>query len=199
MSRGFRVVKAELKLPGQKEAIFRCSDVVFSPEQRYVLLGPSGCGKSSFLDFLQNQSKIVSGEIENFFSADIATRIYQDLNLIQNFSILENAMLDLATTEEQKTFFENIKVLGLTMSPRTLIKRLSFGERQRVAVAKAAAKDVKWILADEPTAHLDPANASLVIQCLVKSKKSLIVVTHDHGLQKFFSKVIDFTQWVQFA
>ncbi|MBC7754040.1 MAG: ATP-binding cassette domain-containing protein [Moraxellaceae bacterium] len=199
MSDNFNLIQAELKLPGEKNAVFRCSNVSFSPDQNYVLLGPSGCGKSSFLDFLQDQSPLVVGRMEKYFAPEIATRIYQDLNLIQNFSILENAQLDLKTSEELRIFSENFKFLGLKMSPQTLISKLSYGERQRVAVAKAAAKNTIWILADEPTSNLDPIHAHLVIECLVKSKKSLIVVTHDHGLKKFFTKVIDFTQWTQHA
>ncbi len=195
----FNVIQAKLKLPRQTKSIFRCTNVLFLRDQKYVLLGPSGCGKSSFLDFLQNQSPVVIGQMDHYFSNQTATRIYQDLNLIQSFSIIENAKLDLTTSAELQAFSENCKFLGLKMSLHTLIKKLSHGERQRVAVAKAAAKNIDWILADEPTAHLDPTHAQLVMQCLIKSKKSLIVVTHDHGLKGFFTKVIDFTQWVQHA
>lgn len=193
---GIHVEQAELRLPGAKKPIFRCTGIRFSTEKKYALLGPSGCGKSSFLDFLQGRSAIVTGKISDILTVENSTRIYQDLNLIRNFTILENAKLELTSTEEMVSFEKNLKALNLEKPLSTLVKKLSFGERQRVAVARACSKKTKWILADEPTAHLDPKHAVLAVEALVKSGKSLIVVTHDHGLKKYFDEVIDFTEWV---
>jgi putative ABC transport system ATP-binding protein len=77
-------------------------------------------------------------------------------------------------------------------------KKLSQGERQRVAICRAVVTQPELILADEPTGNLDPRNKKKILELLFKYCKeedtTLITVTHDHELLPDFDKVIDFSK-----
>jgi putative ABC transport system ATP-binding protein len=74
------------------------------------------------------------------------------------------------------------------------------GEQQRVAIARVLAGESMLVFADEPTSSLDEKNAVEVIELLLRAcqgGKTLIVVSHDHRIEKFFSRVLDFGELAQ--
>ena len=83
-----------------------------------------------------------------------------------------------------------IQTLGLKAIENKMVKNLSFGESQRVAVARCLVNSPKVIFADEPTSGLDDSNAKIVIDLILKQAKktesSLIVSTHDQRIKNFF-------------
>ncbi len=167
----------------------------------YSLIGHSGSGKSTLLNLLSLidkpssgtisiKNKIINYENQNqndlYRSSSIGI-IYQNYNLLNDFTALENVSLaELALNSNSKTSESNAKKtlnnLGLSKRIYHYPTELSGGENQRVAIARAIINKPKIILADEPTGNLDLKNAKSVFKNLLdlKSKNRLIIfATHN--------------------
>ena len=167
----------------------------------YSLIGPSGSGKSTLLNLLSLIDKPSSGSItinnkiinyENQNENDLYRSssigiIYQNYNLLNDFTALENVSLaELALNSNSKTSEINAKKIlhsfGLSKRVHHYPTELSGGENQRVAIARAIINKPKLILADEPTGNLDLKNAKSVFKNLLnlKNKNRLIIfATHN--------------------
>lgn len=163
------------------------------------IVGPSGCGKTTLLNVLgllmpPHAGEVVIGgrhmerarEKERLaFWADEASFVFQDYGIIEEWSVIENILLDRRTfgrariTDESR---ELLSIIGLEGKERTSAALLSGGEKQRVGIARAIHKGVRYIFADEPTASLDAENRALVIELLSSAARrgaTVIVATHD--------------------
>ena len=167
----------------------------------YSLIGPSGSGKSTLLNLLSLIDKPSSGSIKiknkiinydnqnenDLYRSSSIGIIYQNYNLLNDFTALENVSLaELALNNNSKTSEINAKKtlhnLGLSNRVHHYPTELSGGENQRVAIARAIINKPKIILADEPTGNLDLKNAKTVFKNLLnlKNKKRLIIfATHN--------------------
>ena len=175
----------------------------------YSLIGPSGSGKSTLLNLLSlidspnsgtiliNNQKINSKEKnknDQIRSNKIGI-IYQDKNLLSDFTVLENVYLPRLAISNNK--IDAIKDSKSLLKKFFLLKRqnhftseLSGGEMQRVAIARALINTPSIILADEPTGNLDFKNAKIVFKTLFKlrSKNRLIIyATHN----RYFANLAD--------
>jgi ABC-type lipoprotein export system ATPase subunit len=172
-------------------------------ESRFtVVTGPSGSGKSTFLNLLAGLELPSEGEVlvlgEVVSSLDRSARaafrrtklgvIAQDRSLVPFLSARENVELTLATRGSAKADAaaaadEALSSVGLAELAGQRVARLSMGERQRVAIARAVAARPKLLVADEPTARLDAANALAIgtlLSHLVEQRGTTIVcATHD--------------------
>jgi len=119
------------------------------------------------------------------FWADEASFVFQDYGIIEEWSVIENILLDRRTfgrariTDESR---ELLSIIGLEGKERTSAALLSGGEKQRVGIARAIHKGVRYIFADEPTASLDAENRALVVELLSSAARrgaTVIVATHD--------------------
>jgi putative ABC transport system ATP-binding protein len=165
-----------------------------------VVTGPSGSGKSTFLNLLaglelpSHGDVLVLGEVVSSLdrSARAALRrtqlgvIAQDTSLVPFLSARENIELALATrgnTDAAAAVDETLSAVGLAELAGQRVARLSMGERQRVAIARAVAGRPKLLLADEPTARLDAANAlaigALLSRLVEESGTTIVCATHD--------------------
>ena len=175
----------------------------------YSLMGPSGSGKSTLLNLLSLIDKPSSGSISyqnkqiNFNNSnenDILRSkkigiIYQQDNLLPDFTALENVYLANLTIEKNKQISLNkseklLKKLGLSNRVDHFPSELSGGEKQRVSIARALINDPQVILADEPTGSLDQETAKNVFDLLKKqinSNRIIIFATHN----RFFAKKSD--------
>ena len=173
----------------------------FKTGRIYSLIGPSGSGKSTLLNLLSLIDKPSSGSItiknkiinyENQNENDLYRSssigiIYQNYNLLNDFTALENVSLaELALNSNSKTSEASAKKilynLGLSKRINHYPTELSGGENQRVAIARAIINKPKIILADEPTGNLDLKNAKSVFENLLnlKNKNRLIIfATHN--------------------
>ncbi len=169
------------------------------------VIGESGSGKSTFLNIIGGLETADSGEINaggyelhrldesglTEYRRFYLGFIFQFHYLLKDFTALENVMLPAliaggrrkAVKEKALSLLHDVKLENrLSHFPA----QLSGGERQRAAVARALINDPSLILADEPTGNLDPANAHSVQDLLFsiadKHRKTLIIVTHDHGI-----------------
>ena len=187
------------------------NDVSFSFEsgKTYSIIGPSGSGKSTLLNLLSlidnptmgsieiSSNKIKSiNKVENdLIRANKIGIIYQDKNLLSDFTALENVYLPnlLVSREKQKSVESAkklIKTSGMSARINHFPYELSGGENQRIAIARALINDPDIILADEPTGSLDTNNAKLIFNILfnLKNKKRIIIfATHN----RYFANMAD--------
>ena len=166
-----------------------------------ILKGVSGSGKSTLLSVMGALLKPTSGKLEVFsspvskmpdFHASTFRRehlgfIFQNFNLFDEFTVLENVQTALVPTNTpvvhmKDRALELLSMVNLENKKDTTARNLSGGEKQRCAIARALINNPKLILADEPTANLDRKNSENVIEILTKLNSqgtTVLVATHD--------------------
>jgi ABC-type lipoprotein export system ATPase subunit len=121
------------------------------------------------------------------------------VNLLPDFDIMENMLLaaeisGVPRRQAQGRALSLMKKLGLDDRLRHRPSKLSLGEQQRAAIARALVHKPSLVLADEPTASLDAENAKIVTELLlefcVEAKALLLVATHDETVQNRFLRVV---------
>lgn len=185
-------------------------NLIVMPHARLALLGPSGCGKSTTLDILG--LTLAPDCADRFIFSPDQERNIGDLWANARFSLLTDLrrkyvgyvlqsgeLLPFLTAGENITLIERLNglspgkssgygryianELGIGGLWNAMPHTLSVGERQRVAIARALASRPHLILADEPTAALDPLHAKKVMKvflsCIKESGSALILATHD--------------------
>ncbi len=187
------------------------NDISFNFEsgKTYSIMGPSGSGKSTLLNLLSLIDNPTSGSIEinnnkiksnNKVENDLIRAkkigiIYQDKNLLSDFTALENVYLPnlLISKEKQKSIElakKMIKNVGMSSRINHFPNELSGGENQRIAIARALINDPEIILADEPTGSLDSDNAKLIFKILFNLKnKNRIIIFATHN--RYFANMAD--------
>jgi len=181
----------------------------FKEGKIYSLVGPSGSGKSTLLNILSLIDKPSSGQVtiaknkintsDTIINDKIRAKkigiIYQEKNLLSDFTALENVYLARLSLDNDKIkAIEDakkiIKKMGLINRINHYPSELSGGETQRVAIARALINKPDIILADEPTGSLDLNTAKEVFDILYKTKKPgrlIIYATHN----RFFANLAD--------
>ncbi len=166
-----------------------------------AIIGKSGSGKSTLLHILgtldtpSSGSVIISGKEALAHAEEIRRHtlgfVFQSFHLLEDYSLLENILMPAyiarkSISPSSPSFLkaqELVEFIGLTDRAHTPVKLLSGGEKQRVAIARAFCNNPDLLLVDEPTGNLDPVNAAIVQNLLLKGckkqGKSLILVTHD--------------------
>jgi len=184
--------------------LFNNFNVKIKEGELVALVGPSGSGKSSLLHLLGLLDDPTSGKIiinkKNTKSLSISEKdtirrenisiIFQDNNLLTDFTAIENVMMPLIIKNEnkKKTFEKANKILKeVKILDRSdhFPNQLSGGEQQRVAIARALISETKIILADEPTGNLDFITSKEIFSLflkLKKLKKTIIFATHNREL-----------------
>ena len=174
-----------------------------------LITGPSGIGKTTLLSILCGLQKPTEGKVlyddinlynlvENkidYFRGDKLGIVFQNFNLINAFTIKQN--LELAKTTQgsgDKNLYDLLQRVGLADKSHIKVSKLSVGEKQRLAVARAFIGNPKWIFCDEPTSSLDDKNAEIISQFIkdesTRCKASLILITHDKRVQS----ILNFSQ-----
>jgi putative ABC transport system ATP-binding protein len=177
------------------------------------LMGPSGSGKSTLLHLLGGLDRPTRGTIridgedttdltEGQFSALRHSKlgfIFQSFNLIPFLSAVENVELPLIFEPIDRSTLraralELLELVGLTHRRDHPPSRLSGGEQQRVAVARALISSPAVVLADEPTANLDRASGADVVALLkdlcARLDVAVIAATHDPSVAAQASRVL---------
>ena len=196
-------------LTNKKITVLNKISYKFKKGKIYSLVGPSGSGKSTLLNLLSLIDKPSKGSIKianknvNFsdsISNDITRAnkigiIYQQNNLLPDFTALENvylARLSLDNNKNRALDAANkiINKMGLSKRVDHYPSELSGGEMQRIAIARALINEPEIILADEPTGNLDQSTAKEVFKMLYKLKnlnRLIIYATHN----RFFANMAD--------
>lgn len=199
---------------GQDEIVLQYPDLILGSTDNLAICGVSGSGKSTLLHFIAGNVVPSTGEVwvantavhllneaqRDRFRAQNIGFVYQDFYLLDGFSALDNVLAALkiagypAKNIESKAR-EVLQLVGLGHRLQHTPKQLSTGERQRVAIARAIAHRPKVLLADEPTAHLDPKRAEQVMNLFSELTQAqamtFITVSHDPVVLTRFTQVID--------
>jgi putative ABC transport system ATP-binding protein len=194
----------------QNETAIDYRDLVFEDGKSYMLLGASGCGKSTLLNMIAGILSPESGSIEisgvemtsksqkekDKFRINKIGYIFQDFKLIPEMTVIDNINILKLEKVDTSAADEVLASLGILEKKNKKVKHLSGGEKQRVAIARAIVKKPDIILADEPTGNLNFAIGEAVIRQLIEISKgkTLIAVTHDERLGKYFDCTIDMNE-----
>jgi putative ABC transport system ATP-binding protein len=163
-----------------------------------AITGPSGCGKSTLLHLLGGLDRPTSGEVL-FRGKSLATLdvdhyracevgfVFQSFYLMPTLTALENIQIPMFENpwpprERVQRAEKLIEEVGLSQRRSHRPSKLSVGERQRIAIARALSNDPSLLLADEPTGNLDSKNQDEIIRLLhhlrQERKLTLVIVTH---------------------
>lgn len=179
-----------------------------------ILFGRSGCGKTTLLNIIGLIDNLTSGEyLVEGINAEILSRkgaakyrnalfgyIFQSFYLLPDLSAGENIQLPMRykgmPRDEQK---ERTKILleqvGMAGRDKEFPNRMSGGEQQRIAIARALANKPPYLLADEPTGNLDTTNRDHIVHLLSQINKeqgsTIVMVTHDRELLKYADRVVE--------
>ena len=181
----------------------------------YALIGDSGCGKTTLLNMLAKLETFDKGEIvykgksltslknEEFYRNELGY-LFQNFGLLESQTIRENLELGLIgkkqnkKQEKERLLLQALQAVRLDyLSLNQKIYELSGGEAQRVALAKIILKDPPLILADEPTASLDPKNSKEIMEILLElrnANRTIIIATHNPSIWKMADQVIYLSQ-----
>jgi ABC-type lipoprotein export system ATPase subunit len=206
-----RNVKKSYREPdGNRLPILDIERFAIAAGEQVVLVGRSGCGKTTLLHTIAGITRADSGEII-VSGIDIATKsepyvdrvraakigyVFQTFNLLPGFSALENVLLGMTFSGGRKDPARARRLLDRVGLSHRLTHRpgaLSVGEQQRVAVARALANRPSLLLADEPTANIDPRNQQMIVDLIRdtcrEEKVSLLMVTHSTEVAGQFDRV----------
>ncbi|MEC9091794.1 MAG: ABC transporter ATP-binding protein [Planctomycetota bacterium] len=180
------------------------------PGEQAVLIGPSGGGKTTLLHIIAGITRPNRGTVRvnkvdiGSFSESGRDRlraksigyVFQTFNLLPAFSALENVELGMAFSGMKNGSLKARKMLervGLGHRIHNRPSAMSVGEQQRVAVARALANRPKLLLADEPTANVDPGNQQQIVELIRESCEedgiSMVMVTHSMEVASQFNRV----------
>ena len=191
--------------------IFSDLNLNFQSGMVYALIGDSGCGKTTLLNMLAKLETFDKGEIiykgksltsvknEEFYRNELGY-LFQNFGLLESQTIRENLELGMIgkkknkKQEKERLLLQALQAVRLDyLSLNQKIYELSGGEAQRVALAKIILKDPPLILADEPTASLDPKNSKEIMEILLElrnANRTIIIATHNPSIWKMADQVI---------
>ncbi|HJM46422.1 MAG TPA: ATP-binding cassette domain-containing protein [Candidatus Marinimicrobia bacterium] len=195
----------------QYEADAGIYDINFqvNPSEFAFLIGPTGAGKSTILkliymelfpdsgtvDILKYSSKKIKKRKISFLRRKIGM-IFQDYRLLKDRNIFENIALPLHVMGYgRKEVYERVNNViidvGLNGKEKRKPNELSGGEQQKACIARALVKEPKIILADEPSANLDPDDAGDLLELLkdIHSRGTLVLMA-THQWQHFYFDLI---------
>lgn len=193
---------------GKDAVIYKNMDFHIGKWDFVSLLWTSGSGKTTFLNLVSGLDSFQKGSISvNWHSLESMTDdektafrgknisfIFQQFNLIDNLTVEENIdlIIELNQIERRYDTKDLLEIVGLWDKLKAYPYNLSWGEQQRVAVARAFVWKTPILLADEPTWNLDEANSKIVMNLIKKlhkdSKNTIVMITHDLEIAKIADK-----------
>jgi len=178
------------------------------PGEILVILGPSGSGKSTLLNIMGGMDLPTSGEM--FFLEENLSRagdkrltayrrneigfVFQFYNLIPDLTARENIELAADLVDQPIPVQDVLGAVGLADRADHFPAQMSGGEQQRVSIARAAVKNPRLLLCDEPTGALDYQTGKLILALLVKFNQeqgsTVIIVTHNTPIGEMAHRVV---------
>ena len=177
-----------------------------------VITGESGSGKSTLLNIIscldnydEGEMYIFDEDISNYSKTDLEkyrkkyiSNIFQNFNLINSYTVYENIELVYLLNGYKKNKIKDkvnniLNKINLMDYKNTKVSKLSGGQKQKVAIGRALAKETPIIVADEPTGNLDSKSGNEILQILheISANKLVIVVTHNYDqIEKYATRKI---------
>jgi ABC-type lipoprotein export system ATPase subunit len=204
------IQKSYIEANGHRLPILDIPRFSVNRAEQVVLVGRSGCGKTTLLHVIAGISRADSGSVQldgielsklsevgrDRVRAERLGYVFQTFNLLPAFTALENVLLGMTFARGKKDAARARHLLdrvGLSHRSTHKPKQLSVGEQQRVAVARALANRPRLLLADEPTANVDPGNQQKIIDLIRETcseeEVALVIVTHSTEVASQFSRV----------
>ena len=197
----------------RKHIVLAGADAVIRTGERVAILGPSGSGKSTLLNLISGIDRPDGGTVRvagvelgalsererTLFRRRHLGFVFQFFNLLPTLTVMENLLLPVELKgavgeSERRRALDLLGEVGLEDRAETFPDRLSGGEQQRVAVARALVHEPSLVLADEPTGNLDEDTGGRVADLLDRlvrdAGRSLVVVTHSRSLADRMDRVL---------
>ena len=201
----------------KEEIIIDIPDLRIKKSEKVFIFGSSGSGKSTLLNLMAGVISPTDGEVKildrglskltrserDKIRGDHIGYIFQSFNLIPYLTIYENIMLPIKNSKLRSSKVENdfdleVKRLATHLKIdkylNKSVTKLSVGQQQRVAVARALIGSPEIIIADEPTSSLDEDVTDSFMKLLLEEherrKFSLVFVSHDQRLARYFDREI---------
>ncbi len=178
-----------------------------------AVMGPSGSGKSTLMNIIGLLDRPTAGDYlldavdtNTLSDKDLAKLrrdrigfIFQNFNLLPRLSIMQNVELPLIyqkirTAERKRRVREVLSEVGILDKIDSKPNRVSGGQVQRAAIARALINKPSLILADEPTGNLDTKTGIEIMKLLKKLNNSgvtIILVTHNPELSRYASRIVE--------
>jgi len=187
----------------------------FAPNSFNSIIGQSGSGKSTLMNIIGTLDRPTSGAISiNGIRTDIMTAnqlavlrnetigfIFQFHYLLPEFTALENVLMPYlikngkATAEVRQRANELMDLVGLSKVKNNLATRMSGGQQQRTAIARALIMNPSVILADEPTGNLDSDTTEVVYDIMRDINKrfqtTFVIITHDRKIAEKTDRIVE--------
>jgi putative ABC transport system ATP-binding protein len=195
---------------GEAETVaLRGLDLRVESGELLAIFGPSGSGKSTMLRLACGLEQPSAGEVRAFgrsltrlgddglarYRATDLAIVFQTHNLWAELTAAENVRLALTLAGRNGDVGAALAAFGLSHVAGRRAAVLSGGEQQRVAIAAAAVRTARLVLADEPTAELDEANEALVLEALAQLRDqhgtTVIIVTHSPAVAAAADRVVE--------
>lgn len=184
-------------------------NLTIEDESFVFIVGHSGAGKSTLLKLLLCEEEPTEGsiEVDDYDLNSLKSRkipyyrrnlgiVFQDFKLFEKSTVYENVAFAMRAIGESNSTIKKrvpkiLSLLGLSERSDNFPTELSGGEQQRVSLARALVNNPKIIIADEPTANVDPRMSLDIMNLLIQLNqggRTVIVITHDKSLVDFFQK-----------
>jgi len=186
--------------------IYLQESVLFEKGRKYLIRANSGHGKSSLLNIIYGSNANFDGNINydgssnhNTFSfrESKISYVFQDLKLFPDLTIFENIQLKngLTNNKSVEEIDHLIDQVLLSHKRDNLVRNLSLGQKQRVAIIRALCQPFEFLLMDEPFSHLDEKNcgiiSNIVSQELEKQNASLIMTSLGDSSYFDYDKILN--------
>ncbi len=213
--------QVRFRWPQQDQDLLDIAELIVKPGEHLFIQGPSGSGKTTLLNLMTGIMLPSSGTVSvlgtptaslssiqrDQFRADHLGVIFQQFNLLPYLSLVENVQLPCGFSQRRRqnagdTEATALRLLEHLNIPATLlgqpVAKLSVGQQQRTAVARALIGGPELIIADEPTSALDSNNRRRFLELLFRETEeqgsTLIFVSHDEQIAAHFPRVVDLTK-----
>jgi putative ABC transport system ATP-binding protein len=210
-----RITELQFAYPGSDFRL-HVPELAIETGKKTAMIGPSGSGKTTLLNLVAgigtpSAGRVVTSGVEVSSLGEAARRdfrvrniglVFQEFELLEHLNVLDNILLPCRITpavqirqEHRDRAVALAREVGIEDKLRRYVRKLSQGERQRVALCRALLLEPPLLLCDEPTGNLDPVNREHVLDILFdyvhRNETTLLTVTHDHELLPRFDEMVD--------